>query len=117
MDTRFKIRKKFAIISGIILFLILAGGFAFKPLLDYKYAIDMPCLYGKKDCTHEGKYEWQYKCPNDYATAEEYAKAAVLWLRTEMDKNPQADEEELLEKRVTELKAHECEPSKWLLGN
>lgn len=110
MDTRFKIRKKFAIISGIILFLILAGGFAFKPLLDYKYAVEMPCLYGKKDCT----YVPEYKCPNDYATAEEYIRALVMWSKAQMVKNPQVSQEELLKMRGEELTAYGCENSKWL---
>lgn len=109
IDMKFKIRKRFAIISIIILFLILVGGFSFKPILDYKYAIEYPCLYGDKDCTYSEKF----MCPNDYATAEEYIRALVLWSKTQMAENPQITQEELFEIRREELMAHNCENSKW----
>jgi len=55
-----------------------------------------------------------FKCPNDYATFNEYANATAKWIRAEMDKNPDISEENLLGMRTKELETHKCEKSRWL---
>ncbi|MFH1162158.1 MAG: hypothetical protein V1696_02690 [Candidatus Jorgensenbacteria bacterium] len=57
-----------------------------------------------------------FKCPNDYATVEEYIDGTARWISEETDKNPDISEENILEMRTKELEAHGCERSKWLNG-
>ena len=56
-----------------------------------------------------------FKCPNDYATAEEYADGTAQWLRLQLDANPKISQEELLAKREKALESNNCNPSKWFI--
>lgn len=58
----------------------------------------------------------KFKCPNDYATIEEYVDGTAKWISEKMDKNPNLSEEDILEIRTKELEKYRCESSKWM-GN
>lgn len=54
-----------------------------------------------------------YKCPNDYATVEEYIDSFGVWLKAEQTKNPMISEADLVAKRLELFQSHSCQKSKW----
>ncbi len=58
--------------------------------------------------------EKSFKCPNDYASPEEYLNAAAKFVHDFNQIIPNSASADLLEYRQQLLESHQCEPSKWL---
>lgn len=54
-----------------------------------------------------------FKCPNDYANADEYIMARAKWVNDMLIANPGMTNDEILEKVNNESISHNCSPSKW----
>jgi hypothetical protein len=54
-----------------------------------------------------------FRCPNDYATVEEYVTGVTDWASGELLNSPNMTKEELLSERQKLFKEHNCEPSRW----
>lgn len=54
-----------------------------------------------------------FKCPNDYASTDEYIRGIAEWASTELKKSPNMTKDELLAAREGLIKEHKCEQSKW----
>lgn len=55
-----------------------------------------------------------FKCPNEYATNEEYLDSIDKWTDDELLKNPEATEDELFDKRTKLFAKHNCEKGNWV---
>ncbi|OGG61950.1 hypothetical protein A3I46_01925 [Candidatus Kaiserbacteria bacterium RIFCSPLOWO2_02_FULL_54_13] len=60
-----------------------------------------------------GSVPSSFKCPNDYATAEEYVKGVTEWASEQLMNSPNMTKEELLNERERQFREHACEPSRW----
>ncbi len=58
-----------------------------------------------------------FRCPNDYATAEEYAEGTAKWVSEEFKNSPNLTQDDLLSRRNAQLSERGCERSKWLDGS
>lgn len=58
--------------------------------------------------------EKSFKCPNDYASPEEYLNAAAKFVHDFNQIIPNSAGADLLEYRQQLLAWHQCEPSKWM---
>jgi hypothetical protein len=54
-----------------------------------------------------------FRCPNDYATVEEYVTGVTDWASGELLNSPNMTKGELLSERQKLFKEHNCEPSRW----
>lgn len=54
-----------------------------------------------------------FRCPNDYATVEEYVTGVTEWARGELIHSPTMTKEELLSERERLFHERVCEPSRW----
>ena len=54
-----------------------------------------------------------FKCPNDYANADEYIRGIAEWASGELEKSPNLTKDDLLVARENLFKAYNCEKSKW----
>ena len=54
-----------------------------------------------------------FRCPNDYQTADEYINGMFEWISEELKKAPQMTREELLEERARLFLQYNCEKSRW----
>ena len=57
---------------------------------------------------------FEFRCPSEYETSEEYLDDLGQWISKNMDMNPEMTEDELFELRKNELENHKCSPSPWL---
>ena len=67
--------------------------------------------------THETRdsTSYNFKCPSEYRTSEEYVEGAAQWIKSTINKNPKISNDEILKLRENEFEKHKCDPSPWLL--
>lgn len=56
-----------------------------------------------------------FKCPNEYKTAEEYVEGVAQWAVLVIKKNPKIDNNQILKLRESEFNKHACSPSPFII--
>ena len=54
-----------------------------------------------------------FRCPNDYQTADKYINGMFEWISGELKNNPKMTKEDLMNKRMNLFLENNCEKSRW----